>query len=124
MVQALNDERTKRAMADTVAALAADEEVLKATTALVLKLMAEPSVQSALTNMLTQSSHDVLASDSIVAHSKAFVEEVMEDDSLQRTGGTALWNTFTYSIRPALFKMIGFGLLCGTIAIVKIYSTS
>lgn len=124
MIQALNDERTKRAMADTVATLAADEEVFKATTALVLKLMAEPSVQAALTDMLTKSSHDVLASDTIVAHSKAFVEEVMEDDSLQRTGGTALWNTFTYSIRPAMFKMIGFGLLCGTIAIVKIYTTA
>ena len=47
----------------------------------------------------------VLDDPEVVEHSKGFVADVVADDSLQRTGGTAIWNSFQYSFQPKLVRV-------------------
>ena len=38
----------------------------------------------------------------ILDHSMEFASDVVGDDVVQRTSGEALWNTISYSVRPAM----------------------
>ena len=84
---------------------------------LLSRLFAEPEVQEAVRNMLTDSSHAVLNDDSIAEHSRRFVSEVVSDAEVQRTGGEALWSTVTYSVEPTMNKVFGFGFFITSLAL-------
>jgi len=40
----------------------------------------------------------------VLDHSMAFAADVVGDDAVQRTSGEALWNTISYSVRPAFYS--------------------
>ena len=50
----------------------------------------------------------VLDDPEVAEHSKTFVAEVVADDSLQRTGGAAIWSSFQYSFQPKLVRVCSF----------------
>ncbi|TFJ82348.1 hypothetical protein NSK_006321 [Nannochloropsis salina CCMP1776] len=99
--------------------LVQDPEVYAAVVELSARLVAEPKVLTAVNELLLASSHKVLEDPQVVDHSKTFVAEVVADDALQRTGGTAIWNSFQYSFQPKLARVLWFGLLCGVVAFMR-----
>ena len=55
-----------------------------------------------------------------MSQSRQFVADVVGDDMLQREGGNALWNSITHAVRPGVLRVIGFSLLCSSIAVFRI----
>lgn len=40
----------------------------------------------------------------VVEESRRFIADVMGDDSLQKEGGDALWNSLNYALKPGFIK--------------------
>lgn len=99
--------------------LVKDPEVYTAVVELSTRLVVDPRIQVAVNQLLLTSSHKVLEDPEVVDHSKTFIAEVVADDALQRTGGTAIWNSFQYSFQPKLVRVLWFGLLCGVVAFMR-----
>ncbi|CAN0229952.1 unnamed protein product, partial [Discosporangium mesarthrocarpum] len=93
-------------------------KILEAVSDLAGRVMAEEQVRVKLGTMMSASSHKVLEDDTVLLRSKVFVAEVMGDDAVQRSGGDALWNTVQYALQTRLIKVIGFGLLCGSVIVL------
>ncbi|CAM9150728.1 unnamed protein product [Phaeothamnion confervicola] len=118
MVQAIADDRAKAAASQLVIELTQDEEVFNAVAQLGARLIEHELVQNALAEVLKNSSHVVLNDAVVLAHSKDFVADVVADDAVQRTGGTALWNSVGYALRSRAVKAVGVGLACASLALL------
>ena len=87
---------------------------------LVNSISQTPITQSAVTELLTRSSHSVLNEPDILTHTTSFVTDVLADGALQRTSSEALWNTLSYTVRPGVValllgvgtSLVGVGVLC------------
>ena len=114
----LQNDKTYAAVKDLVLQLVNDEEVYKELTKLVVKLGEEQEVLDATQQLLTESSHRTMNDPNVLDHSMEFATEVMGDDVLQRTGGTALWNTVGYAVQPsnqAVLMGIGSTIVAGVL---------
>eukprot|EP00592_Proboscia_alata_P012950 CAMPEP_0194385516 /NCGR_PEP_ID=MMETSP0174-20130528/80677_1 /TAXON_ID=216777 /ORGANISM="Proboscia alata, Strain PI-D3" /LENGTH=675 /DNA_ID=CAMNT_0039173727 /DNA_START=273 /DNA_END=2300 /DNA_ORIENTATION=- len=105
---AIADPELKKAVLNLILQLVADEEINKALTELVVRLGQEEEVKSATTALLSESAHQTLMDPEILDHSMEFASDVVGDDVVQRTSGEALWNTISYSVRPAMATILSF----------------
>mmetsp|Transcript_6377 Transcript_6377/g.10450 ORF Transcript_6377/g.10450 Transcript_6377/m.10450 type:complete len:425 (-) Transcript_6377:1507-2781(-) len=87
-------------------------EVVAAATELTSEVFREPVVQEAVNHLLVEGSSNVMKNEEISVQSRQFVAEVMGDDSLQREGGNALWNSIYHAIVPGAVRITGFSLIC------------
>jgi len=106
LTDALQDPTLKAALAKLVADLCVDPDVQAMATELTLKVMDQPEVVTATNKLLMASTSTVLANEEIIAQSKGFVADVMGDDTLQKEGGDALWNSVTHALKPGLIRCV------------------
>ena len=106
LTEALRDENTLKAATELVVKLCKDPAVAAAATELVASMGSVNSVQTSTNNLLMGASHAVMNDPGVMEHSKEFVADVVADDAIQRTGGDALWNTITYSVRPGIASLL------------------
>lgn len=106
LTDALQDPTLKAALAKLVADLCVDPEVQAMATELTLKVMDQPEVVIATNKLLMASTSTVLSNDEIIAQSKGFVADVMGDDTLQKEGGDAIWNSVTHALKPGLIRCV------------------
>ncbi|GMH78260.1 hypothetical protein TL16_g07729 [Triparma laevis f. inornata] len=97
---ALQDPVVMKSVNELAVHLCSDPEVMDASAKLIIELGLQEEITEATAKLLTNSSHVVMSDPEILDHSKEFVADVVADDAIQRTGGDALWNTITYSVRP------------------------
>lgn len=64
----------------------------------------EPVVQEAVNDILIEGSSKVIANEELAIQSRQFVADVMGDDSLQREGGNALWNSIYHAVVPGSIR--------------------
>ena len=79
-------------------------EVVEAASELTAQVFQEPVVQEAVNNILVEGSSNVMKNEELSVQSREFVAAVMGDDSLQREGGTALWNSIYHAIVPGAIR--------------------
>ena len=79
-------------------------EVLAAASELTSLVFREPVVQAAVNDILVEGSSNVMKNEEISVQSRQFVAEVMGDDSLQREGGNALWNSIYHAVVPGAIR--------------------
>lgn len=91
----------RAAAAGLVAALCAEPEVRSAALELVVALLQEDEVRDAARALLVSTSHRVLENAEVVEHSKQFVAHVARDDSVRRSGGSALRASLSYGLLPS-----------------------
>ncbi len=81
-------------------------EVMAAASELTALVFREPIVQEAVNDILVEGSSNVMKNEEISVQSRQFVAEVMGDDSLQREGGDALWNSVYHAIVPGAIRYV------------------
>ena len=79
-------------------------EVMAAASELTAEVFREPIVQKAVNDILVEGSSNVMKNDEVSVQSRQFVAEVMGDDSLQREGGDALWNSIYHAVVPGAIR--------------------
>lgn len=65
-----------------------------------------PEVVHAATELVQAAAQDLLADEQVVEESRRFIADVMGDDSLQKEGGDALWNSLNYALKPGFIKYV------------------
>lgn len=103
---ALQDPVVMKSVNELAVHLCSDPEVMDASAKLIIELGLQEEITEATAKLLTNSSHVVMSDPEILDHSKEFVADVVADDAIQRTGGDALWNTITYSVRPGFVSLL------------------
>jgi hypothetical protein len=99
---AIVDEKVREASIQLVTDVFGDDRVLDELVAVVQRLGMEQQVQLATQALLVESAHNALNDPEILDHSMEFATDVVGDDVVQQTAGEALFNTFSYAIRPTL----------------------
>jgi len=120
-VKVLQDEALQRAAGLLVVELSRDPAVLQALSELAVKVLAARDVSAAVNELVTKTSVEVLRDEEIVARSRGFVSDVVGDAALQKEGGNALWHSVTYALQPGIIRITGFGLVCVSVAVLKLF---
>jgi hypothetical protein len=118
----IQDESIKEAAIQLVMEIFNDKEVLDELVNLLEKLSQEKEVLTATQALLVESAHNALNDPEILDHSMEFATDVVGDDVVQQTAGEALYNTFSYAVRPTLSvgKFSFFCLLSMVIEIIYV----
>lgn len=98
----VQDEDIKEAATQLVMEVFNDKEVLDELVNLLEKLSHEKEVLAATQALLVESAHNALNDPEILDHSMEFATDVVGDDVVQQTAGEAIYNTFSYAVRPTL----------------------
>ena len=98
----IQDEHIKEAAIQLVMEVFNDKEVLDELVTLLERLGREKEVLAATQALLVESAHNALNDPEILDHSMEFATDVVGDDVVQQTAGEALYNTFSYAVRPTL----------------------
>lgn len=98
----IQDEHIKEAAVQLVMEVFNDKEVLDELVSLLQRLGKEKEVLEATQALLVESAHNALNDPEILDHSMEFATDVVGDDVVQQTAGEALYNTFSYAVRPTL----------------------
>eukprot|EP00980_Cylindrotheca_fusiformis_P016836 scaffold5085_cov115-Cylindrotheca_fusiformis.AAC.1 len=98
----IQDEDIKEAATQLVMEVFNDKEVLDELVLLLERLGQEKQVLAATQSLLVESAHNALNDPEILDHSMEFATDVVGDDVVQQTAGEALYNTFSYAVRPTL----------------------
>jgi len=98
----IQDEHIKEAAIQLVMEVFNDKEVLDELVSLLQRLGKEKEVLEATQSLLVESAHNALNDPEILDHSMEFATDVVGDDVVQQTAGEALYNTFSYAVRPTL----------------------
>jgi hypothetical protein len=98
----IQDENIKEAAIQLVMEVFNDKEVLDELVTLLERLGQEKEVLAATQALLVESAHNALNDPEILDHSMEFATDVVGDDVVQQTAGEALYNTFSYAVRPTL----------------------
>ena len=112
--------QVRSALVELISELSKDPDVLTAVEELASKVILKPEVYDATTILLGKSTQDILRDDEVIDQSRVFVADVMGDDRLQRKTGTALFNTFSHAISPAVTRCIGAGLMITAVALIQV----
>lgn len=92
-------------------------EVIKEATKLTEYVFKDPGVQKAINDVLIEGGNNVIHNEDISSQSRQFVAEVMGDETLQKQGGTALWNSIYHALTPGVMQLSGFLLICCSAAV-------
>lgn len=98
----IQDENIKEAAIQLVMEVFNDREILDELVILLERLGQEKQVLAATQALLVESAHNALNDPEILDHSMEFATDVVGDDIVQQTAGEALYNTFSYAVRPTL----------------------
>ena len=98
----IQDDNIKEAAIQLVMEVFNDKEVLDELVTLLERLGREKEVLAATQALLVESAHNALNDPEILDHSMEFATDVVGDDVVQQTAGEALYNTFSYAVRPTL----------------------
>eukprot|EP00526_Cylindrotheca_closterium_P007140 CAMPEP_0113603586 /NCGR_PEP_ID=MMETSP0017_2-20120614/1354_1 /TAXON_ID=2856 /ORGANISM="Cylindrotheca closterium" /LENGTH=708 /DNA_ID=CAMNT_0000511981 /DNA_START=119 /DNA_END=2245 /DNA_ORIENTATION=+ /assembly_acc=CAM_ASM_000147 len=110
----IQDEHIKEAAIQLVMEVFNDKEVLDELVSLLQRLGKEKEVLEATQSLLVESAHNALNDPEILDHSMEFATDVVGDDVVQQTAGEALYNTFSYAVRPTLsvvLSIVGTGFI-------------
>jgi len=110
----IQDEQIKEAAIQLVMEVFNDKEVLDELVSLLQRLGREKEVLEATQSLLVESAHNALNDPEILDHSMEFATDVVGDDVVQQTAGEALYNTFSYAVRPTLsvaLSVVGTGFI-------------
>mmetsp|Transcript_4810 Transcript_4810/g.4968 ORF Transcript_4810/g.4968 Transcript_4810/m.4968 type:complete len:448 (-) Transcript_4810:11-1354(-) len=118
---ALEDPKLKAALVQLVGQLCLDPAIVRMTSELTVKILQEPDVVLATNKLLMASTQTVLSDEQIITQSKDFVADVMGDDTLQREGGDAIWNSVTHAVKPWIIRIAGVTLVCASLVIGKAF---
>ena len=99
---AIQDDSIRDAAVELVTEVFSEQEVLDEIVDLFQRLGQEKKVQKATQELLVESAHNALNDPEILDHSMEFATDVVGDDIVQQTAGEALYNTFSYAMRPTL----------------------
>lgn len=116
----LKDPRLKAACISLIEELVRDPEFVNIIVNTTVEILAKKEVIDATTNLLGTSAQAALADEEVVSKSRDFVADVMADAKIQKEGGDAIWNSVTHALKPGVLRVAGFGLLCASIALVRI----
>ncbi|CAJ1945253.1 unnamed protein product [Cylindrotheca closterium] len=110
----IQDEHIKEAAIQLVMEVFNDKEVLDELVSLLQRLGKEKEVLEATQALLVESAHNALNDPEILDHSMEFATDVVGDDTVQQTAGEALYNTFSYAVRPTIsvvLSIVGAGFI-------------
>lgn len=117
---ALEDPQLQEVLSHVVQELSKDPKILQAVSDATVLVLQQPEVVKATNDLLVKASMKVLDDGQVLRQARDFVTDVMGDDSLQREGGHALVNTITHAIKPGITRVVGLGLMAGSIGLMQI----
>jgi hypothetical protein len=81
-------------------------EIVAAMTKCFEQVAQAPEVTQATTQLVQAAAQELLSDEQVLEESRRFIADVMGDDSLQKEGGDALWNSLNYAIKPGFIKYV------------------
>ena len=97
---AILDPATKASVVTLLETLMEDTPTMQNLTRLVSTILVQNNVLNSVSINLNNAGHDLLSNKDILEHSKVFVSDVLQDNTVQSTGGDAIWSTAWYTVTP------------------------
>ena len=96
---AVNDPVFLKSLTLLVNTLSTDVEFTRIMSTMLKNILNDSELQSTTKLVLMDSAQTVLRDDEIILRSKEFVTDVMADDTLQKEGGMAIFNSISHALK-------------------------